>query len=421
MGFACIGVRDSRKCGRGTAGMGRTLARTIRWSVVCAFAVAASPVSRADEDLDPHDLNMTPVSESNAALGPSAQAPPAWISGWVDMGFTASSVGTGRLLVEPRPNHLGNELLLNQLVLDMHHSPDPIEDSLGYRVQLLSGSDAWLLSGPGDPPNDNVYFGFVVRQLHISAHFDILGEKGFDLKAGRAPSYLGYESYQAPMRQLYSMSYQWFYAEDGCDTGTWGTWHVNDNWDLTAGVYLGSNTFFELRGDAPCGVVQVLRNRDESGNNYQACTIVFGDQAIGQGNSALLEGKNQVVFEYRHQVPLSDRVSQVVQMNVGRSDNVLGNHHGVWYGALGANQWSVTEQMRWQCRYEWFYDNGTRTDFDTDYFAGTIGALMLPRKNMMLRPELRGDLAGVPAFGILGDPDRKRQQLTAAMDVVFTF
>jgi len=401
--------------------MGRTLARTIRWSVVCAFAVAASPVSRADEDLDPHDLNMTPVSESNAALGPSAQAPPAWISGWVDMGFTASSVGTGRLLVEPRPNHLGNELLLNQLVLDMHHSPDPIEDSLGYRVQLLSGSDAWLLSGPGDPPNDNVYFGFVVRQLHISAHFDILGEKGFDLKAGRAPSYLGYESYQAPMRQLYSMSYQWFYAEDGCDTGTWGTWHVNDNWDLTAGVYLGSNTFFELRGDAPCGVVQVLRNRDESGNNYQACTIVFGDQAIGQGNSALLEGKNQVVFEYRHQVPLSDRVSQVVQMNVGRSDNVLGNHHGVWYGALGANQWSVTEQMRWQCRYEWFYDNGTRTDFDTDYFAGTIGALMLPRKNMMLRPELRGDLAGVPAFGILGDPDRKRQQLTAAMDVVFTF
>jgi len=38
-----------------------------------------------------------------------------------------------------------------------------------------------------------------------------------------------------------------------------------------------------------------------------------------------------------------------------------------------------------------------------------------------LRPELRGDLAGVPAFGTLGDPNRKRQQLTAAMDVVFTF
>jgi hypothetical protein len=40
---------------------------------------------------------------------------------------------------------------------------------------------------------------------------------------------------------------------------------------------------------------------------------------------------------------------------------------------------------------------------------------------MMLRPELRGDVAGVPAFGILNNPDRKRQQLTAAMDLVFTF
>jgi hypothetical protein len=337
------------------------------------------------------------------------------------MGYTASTVGTGRLLVEPRPNHLGNEFLLNQLVLDLQHAPDPTEDSLGFHAQLFAGSDAWLLAGPGDPINDDIYFGFVLRQLYVSAHLEILGEGGFDLKVGRAPSYLGYESYQAPMRHLYSMSYQWFYAEDGCDTGTWGTWHASDSWDLTAGVYLGSNTFFELRGDAPCGVVQALRKRDDSGSNYQACTIVFGDQAIGQGNSALLEGKNQIVLEYRHQVPLSDRISQVLQLNAGRSDKVLGNNHGVWYGALGANQWTINEQFHWQCRYEWFYDNGTRTDFDTDYFAGTVGALWLPRKNMMLRPELRGDVAGVPAFGILNNPDRKRQQLTAAMDLVFTF
>lgn len=403
-------------------GMGNELAKRIRWSAVWAFAVVAPSPLHADETLKTRAAIEPITAESSIGIEEVPRNPrPAWISGWGDMGFTASTVGAGRLLVEPRPNHLGNEFLLNQLALDMHHLPDPNQDSLGYRVQLLAGSDAWLLSGPGDPQNDNVYFGFVVRQVYISAHFEIFGERGVDLKAGRVPSLLGYESYQAPMRSLYSMSYQWFYAADGCDTGAWGTWHVDDHWDLTAGIYLGSNTFFELRGDAPCGVVQVLRNRDDSGNHYQACTIVFGDQAIGQGNSALLEGKNQVACEYRHQVPISDRVSQVVQINVGRSDRVLGNHHGVWYGALGANQWSVTEKLRWQCRYEWFYDNGTRTDFDTNYFAGTVGALVQPRKNMTLRPELRGDLAGVPAFGTLGDPNRKRQQLTAAMDVVFTF
>lgn len=397
------------------------LARTIRWSAVWAFAASASPWSCADEDPDPIDLNKASISESNAALGPSTKPLPAWISGWVDMGYTASTVGSGRLLVEPRPNHLGSEFLLNQLVLDLQHAPDPREDSLGFHAQLFAGSDAWLLAGPGDPTNKDLYFGFVLRQLYVSAHLEILGEGGFDLKVGRTPSYLGYESYQAPMRQLYSMSYQWFYAEDGCDTGTWGTWHANDSWDLTAGIYLGSNTFFELRGDAPCGVVQALRKRDDSGSNYQACTIVFGDQAIGQGNSALLEGKNQIVIEYRQQVPLSEQVSQVLQINVGRSDEVLGNHHGVWYGLLGANQWTATERFHWQGRYEWFYDNGTRTDFDTDYFAGTIGALWMPRKTMMLRPELRGDFAGVPAFGVLSDPNRKRQQLTAAVDWVFTF
>ncbi|MBM3963721.1 MAG: hypothetical protein FJ308_01450 [Planctomycetes bacterium] len=89
------------------------LARTIRWTAVWAFAVTASPWSSADEDRDPLDLSKASISESNASLGPSIKPLPAWISGWVDLGYTASTVGSGRLLVEPRPNHLGNEFLLN--------------------------------------------------------------------------------------------------------------------------------------------------------------------------------------------------------------------------------------------------------------------------------------------------------------------
>lgn len=402
--------------------MGSCAGRCICWVGICWIAWGPGLTWAVDEpslvETSPAGVELPWEDFSDSAVEPPL------LTGWVDAGYTAASVGSGRLIVQPRPNHLGDEFLLNQLVLNLQRDPDPQSDSLGFHTQLLAGSDAWLLAGPGDPDNENMRFGFVIRQLHLDVHLDLLTEGGIDLRIGRAPSYLGYDSYQAPYRPFYSLTYQWWYAQDGCDTGTWATWHATETWDLTAGIYLGSNTFFELRDKAPCGVVQARRNEDDSGSHYEAWTTVFGNQAIGQGNSQLLEGKNQIAVEYRRLFPLNGRLSQVVQANVGRADRVLGDLHGFWAGLLGANTWRVRENYDWQVRYEWFYDNGTRTDFRTSFWACTFGAAWRPRPRLTIRPEVRGDFAGVPVFGVLNVSDLRRlrrEQFTAAVDAVFTF
>ena len=55
------------------------------------------------------------------------------------------------------------------------------------------------------------------------------------------------------------------------------------------------------------------------------------------------------------------------------------------------------------CRAEWFDDvKGTRTGVNTNYSEVTLGLNWHPVKCLEIRPEIRGDFAGAPAFGVNG-------------------
>jgi hypothetical protein len=62
---------------------------------------------------------------------------------------------------------------------------------------------------------------------------------------------------------------------------------------------------------------------------------------------------------------------------------------------------------------------GTRTGVDTSYSEVTLGANWHPNKYLEVRPEIRGDFAGQPAFGAGGPSERS--QLTAVLSALVKF
>ncbi|HWA97267.1 MAG TPA: outer membrane beta-barrel protein [Pirellulales bacterium] len=343
------------------------------------------------------------------------------LSGWADMGYTAATSATGPLAVAPQMNHFGDEFLLNQLAITAERPVDPDELSFGYYTQLFGGADAYDLQGPGDIQSVNDHFGFTIRQANLRAHLPVFTARGMDVVVGRQGSLMGYESYMAPMRTLYSVSYQWWYAEDGADTGTWATVHATDEWDLTGGVTFGSNTFFELRGTAPCYIVQARQWFDRQRSLYQCATLVIGDQSIGK-TSVIEPGKLTTVCEYRIQFAATERWTQVFQANGGWDSQVKYIGFGQWYGVLEASIVKLTDELDAQLRLEWFDDaNGVRTGFATDYVSMTPGFIVHLGPQMSVRPEFRADFAGRRVFGRFESLSRQRSQFTPAVECVFTF
>ncbi len=342
-------------------------------------------------------------------------------SGWLDMGYTYASTASGRLAAAPEMNRFGNEFLLNQFALVLERPLARDDWAWGFYTQLFNGADAYTLQGPGDIQNTNQHFGASLHQVNLQAHLPILSDGGVDLVFGRQGSLMGYESYMAPLRPFYSLSYQWYFAEDGADTGCWATWHAAPDWDFTYGTCLGSNTLFTLRGDAPSHVLQLRQWLDREHKLYHAGTLIVGDQAVGK-TIAFLPGTLAAVVEYRIQYAASDRLTQVVQGNIGADQDVRFIGTGRWYGLLTNSVYRLDERLDAQLRLEWFDDeDGTRTGRATDYVAVTSGLAARLTPRLTLRPELRGDFAGKPIYGRLDSLHRERNQLTAAVECVWTF
>ena len=365
-----------------------------------------------------------PVPWSQRTLLGQTRTRPSWfprVSGWLDQGYTYANTGTGRLAIAPEMNRFGDRYQLNQVALNLDKPCAGPDYNWGYYLQLFAGADAYTLTGPGDIRNTNPNFGGVVRQARVQCHLPLLTDEGVDVVVGRQGSPMGYESYMAPQRPFYSLSYQWFYAEDGADTGCWTTVHLDCRWDLMAGATLGSNTFFTLRDHGACEIVQLKRWLNEAHRDYWCATLINGPQSVGK-NFIAYPGSLATVVELRGQVAITDRWTQVVQANLGWDQRTQIAGLGRWAGVLGSSIYRISADWAIQARYEWFDDaNGVRTGVAANYEELTGGLVRNWGERLQLRPEIRGDFADRPAFGPLDSPHRRRGQLTLAMDCVWAF
>ncbi|MDG3002837.1 outer membrane beta-barrel protein [Paludisphaera mucosa] len=323
--------------------------------------------------------------------------------GWIEGGYTGASPGSGLLSVEPRQNRFGNEFLLNQIGLVLQKPLQRGGLNFGFNVRYFAGADAALgqpKGGIGSTVTSS-RFSQDFRDLYVSAHLPILTELGMDVKVGRMNSIIGYNGFLAPYRPFYSSDYQFFYSQDGAFTGALTNLHVSNRLDVWNGVTLGANTFFTMRSaHSVCYIGQVNYWLTDEQKTRLTGSVYAGPNAIFAAPG--MAGDFNTTVELRVQQNWTQRFTQIVQSNMGwDSDTPVGT--GSWYGVYTIGIYHLSDKVDALARGEWFTDvKGTRTGISTDYSEVTLGLNWHPVKYLDVRPEIRGDFAGAPAFGVNG-------------------
>ncbi|MFN0053264.1 MAG: outer membrane beta-barrel protein [Planctomycetales bacterium] len=341
--------------------------------------------------------------------------------GWVEGGYSGSSAGSGLLSVQPRQNRFGNEFLLNQIGLVLIKPLKQDQFDLGFNIRYFAGADAALgqpKGGIGDPVG-NEHFSQDFRDLNVSAHLPILTERGMDVKVGRMNTIIGYNGFLSPYRPFYSSDYQFFYSQDGAFTGALTNLHINDQLEIWNGVTLGANTFFTKRSsDSICYIGQINYWLTPEKRTRLTGSVYAGPNALFAAPG--MAGDFDTMVELRLQHAWSEYFTQVIQSNMGWDTNTpVGT--GSWYGLYTIGILHMTREWDSLLRVEWFDDvGGTRTGVNTNYAEVTLGLNWHPTKFLEVRPEIRGDFAGQPAFGVNGN-HTDRNQLTGGISALVKF
>jgi hypothetical protein len=340
--------------------------------------------------------------------------------GWVEGGYTGASTGPGVLSVQTRLNRFGDEFLLNEIGWVIEKPLEQNVFNLGFMMRYFAGANAALGAPKGGiDSSPNPHFGQDFRDLYISAHLPILTDGGVDFRIGRMNTIIGYNGFLAPYRPFYSSDYQFFYSQDGAFTGWLAGLHVTNRLDVWNGMTLGANTFFVQRSsNSICYIGQVnYWVTDEKKTRLTASTYVGPDAIFAAPHMA---GDFVSMVELRLQQNWSPRFTQIIQNNMGWDANTpIGT--GSWYGLYTLLLFHLTPQFDLNFRGEWFDDvKGTRTGINTNYAEVTGGFNWHPIKYLEIRPEIRGDFAGAPAFGVNG-AHTDRSQLSGGVSFLVKF
>jgi hypothetical protein len=195
--------------------------------------------------------------------------------------------------------------------------------------------------------------------------------------------------------------------------------HVSDRLELWSGMTLGANTFFVLRSaHSYCYIGQVNYWLTDEKKTRLTASVYTGPNAIFAAPG--LAGTFVTMVELRLQQNWSERFTQVLQNNMGWDVNTpVGT--GTFYGLYLINIFHMTSQIDANCRAEWYDDpEGTRTGVRANYEEVTLGLNWHPIKYLDIRPEIRGDFASAPAFGVNGQHDHF-SQLTGAISFLVKF
>jgi hypothetical protein len=341
--------------------------------------------------------------------------------GWVEGGYTGASPGSGPLSVQPRLNRFGNEFLLNEIGLVVQKPLKQDQLDWGFMMRYFAGANAATGQPKGgiDDPPSNPRFGQDFRDLFLSAHLPILTDGGVNVMVGRMNTIIGWNGFLAPYRPLYSNDYQFFYSQDGAFTGFLTQVVVNDQLDVWNGMTFGANTFFEKRSeDSYCYIGQVNYWLTSEKRTRLTASTYIGPDAIFAAPG--LNGDFVSMVELRVMNNWSERYTQVVQSNFGWDTNTpVGT--GSWFGVYYQGILHMTSDWDLIGRGDWFRDvRGTRTGVNTNYAAVTFGLNWHPNAWFELRPEIRGDFAGQPAFGTNG-LNTDSSQLTGAVSFLVKF
>ncbi|MFO0851003.1 MAG: outer membrane beta-barrel protein [Gemmataceae bacterium] len=333
-------------------------------------------------------------SLQGTSLGDFLDARKTTVSGFVDLRYTATNVGSLNRLPAGMGYSFNPDVpQFNWVTVNRAVDKESKEASFGYEVDLiLFGSNYQFtlardlfsnqLTANNGRPNP---YGVDVPEFYAEWYFPNVF-KGLDVQVGRRYARFGIESLNPIQTVLPSYSYDFIY-NPYTYTGVMLEANVTDNITVTSDFTLGPDVWF---GDSArffwLGAVHYY---------FTKKTFVRGAVFIGDNRYDAARGQNYPAFvdvDFVHKFGDQDKWTFSSEYTYGWQRDVPGIGYAKWYSFANYLTYAWTDKFATTGRVEFFDDvDGQRTGFKGLYSSFTVGNTWRPNDWLMFRPEVRYD------------------------------
>jgi len=285
------------------------------------------------------------------------------IKGWVNAGIMGNSDSPPSRFNGPVTFYDRNgEAQLSQLYLIIEKAADPssCDCNLGYRVDLMYGTDYRFNISRGLSAEDNWtgkwnssrFYGLDMPQLYG----EIAGND-WSVKIGHFYTIIGYEVVTAPDNFFMTHAYTMQYGEPFTHTGVLATKKINDQLSLMGGITNGWDNFDDVY-DGEVSFLGGATFTSSDSNSKLAFALSIGKEETAFGT--INPNDDRYIQSIVYSRTLTDRLSYVFQSDIGHQQNAqtyTGTQDAEWYGI---NQYLFYKMnCCWSAgfRAEWFRDD----------------------------------------------------------------
>ena len=155
-------------------------------------------------------------------------------------------------------------------------------------------------------------------------------------------------------------------------------------------------------------------------NDKGTVTLSWGPQATGD------DSNYWTVVDLIWTHTFNEKLKGAVNADYGDAPHALASGSSAqWYGIAGYGSYTLSDYLTFNGRVEWYNDQDgfTIAGVNTQFYEATLGVAITPMpnndilKNLVIRPELRGDYASTRFF----DAGTDHYQFQFAIDAYFNF
>ena len=362
------------------------------------------------------------------------------IYGWASIGGNLSTSHDSN--APTAYNLVPNSVVLDQLIVRVERQPNTVQTDhadWGFLVDNIVGTDYRYTIAKGIFSNQllrsNHLYGYDPTQFYGMLYLPKIGQ-GTLLKVGRFISPADIEAQWAPDNYLYSHSLM-FTVDPYTFMGAQATIRLSPYWQIELGVH-GGNDVAVWSESAHLNGLAMFRYVSRSNNN----SIYAGINSIGSGQYSHEHDNLQMAVatwghRFRAKVHTQTESYYIWQYDALTGGTVIDGPGRRFYqgtgagalhpgtsnavGAVNYTQVQLSAKSYLSVRNDLLVDpQGNRTSYATAYSSHTIGVVYHFNPLVRIRPEIRYERAyadGVTPY----DNGQKRDQFTAAMDVVVRF
>jgi hypothetical protein len=280
-----------------------------------------------------------------------------------------------------------NTFQLDQAGLQVAYQP---KEGFGALVDVMAGEDARVLHVAEDGHDTS----FDVRQAFLQ-----YATGPMTLMAGKFVTLAGAEVINPTLNTNFSRSLLFFDSEPLTHTGFRGTYAVNDEVTLTAGVNNGWNTTSTSFG-SKTGEFGVAYN-PASKLFALALNAYFGKAQAVAFDGAPVDGEKTLI-DFVGTYNATSQLSIILNFDYDSQDKVMpGSSAASWNAVAAYVNYAINDQFRVSLRGEYLDDkDGFVTGAKQTLKEGTLTFGYSPVKNFELRAEFRYDKSGsnTPTF-----------------------